>query len=164
MEQQTTQNQPSGKKRSKRFLVGYSIALFLFASVLILFSYFSQARLEQEANQAKLELSKKTEVAAGFESRLEQVTAINAKLEESVKTLESTVETLNEELSVTKSDLSATSYAYEILWKLIKAEDEGDRAACKSYLKQASELDMETLLSEAGFAEFKRIKSKFEGA
>ncbi len=157
MEQQTTHNQPTGKKRSKRFLVGYSIALFLFASILILFSYLSQARVAREADQLNQALTEKTEVAAGFESRLQQVSAANAQLEESVKAL-------NEELASAKETLSSTSYAYEILWKLIKADDEGNKSACESYLKQASELDMETLLSETGFAEFTRIKSKFKGA
>lgn len=150
------QKKPRSKK-SKRFLVGYSVALFLFASVLILFSYLQQARLSREADQAKQQLTEKAEVAAGIESRLQQVSATNAMLEEQVKVL-------NEELAVAKDDLSATSYAYEILWKLIKAEDDGDRSACRSYLKQASELDMETLLSEAGFEEFNRIKAKFKGA
>lgn len=156
MDQQTPKKR-SGKKKNKRFLVGYTIALFLFASVLILFSYLQQARLSREADQAKQQLTEKTEVAAGFESRLEQVSATNAMLEEQVKAL-------NEELEVSKTTLSETSYAYEILWKLIKAEDDGDKAACRSYLKQASELDMETLLSETGFAEYTRIKSKFKGA
>lgn len=150
------QKKPRSKK-SKRFLVGYSVALFLFASVLILFSYLQQTRLSREADQAKQQLTEKAEVAAGIESRLQQVSATNAMLEEQVKVL-------NEELAVAKDDLSATSYAYEILWKLIKAEDDGDRSACRSYLKQASELDMETLLSEAGFEEFNRIKAKFKGA
>lgn len=150
------QKKPKNKK-NKRFLIGYSIALFLFATVLILFSSLQQARLSREADQAKQQLTEKAEVAAGFESRLQQVSATNAMLEEQVKAL-------NEELAVAKDNLSATSYAYEILWKLIKAEEDGDKAACRSYLKQASELDMETLLSEAGFAEFNRIKAKFKGA
>ena len=153
MMDQQTPKKPSKKKKSKRFLVGYTVALFLVASVLIVFSYLSNARLAQTEQQ----LTEKTQVAAGFESRLQQVSAANAMLEEQVAAL-------NEELAVTKSTLSETSYAYEILWKLIKAEDEKDTDACLSYLKQASELDMETLLSETGFAEYTRIKSKFKGA
>jgi len=81
-----------------------------------------------------------------------------------ISLMQDQVKALNEELEVSKTTLSETSYAYEILWKLIKAEDDGDKAACRSYLKQASELDMETLLSETGFAEYTRIKSKFKGA
>jgi len=150
------QEKKTPKKRSKRFLVGYSIALFLFASVLILFSYLSQARVSREADLVRQELTKKTEVAAGFESRLQQVSETNAKLEENVTAL-------TEELTSTKETLSSTTYAYEILWKLICAERDKDEEACESYLRQASELDMETLLSETGFAEYTRIKSKFKG-
>ena len=151
------QEKKTPKKRSKSFLVGYSIALFLFASVLIMFSYLSQARISREADLVRQELTEKTEVAAGFESRLQQVTETNAALEASVKATE-------EELSATKDTLNSTTYAYEILWKLICAERDGDKDACRSYLRQASELDMETLLSETGFAEYTRIKSKFKGA
>ena len=148
------QEKKAPKKRSKSFLVGYSIALFLFASVLILFSYLSQTR---QTNQAIKERDEQIEVAAGFESRLQQVTETNAALEEQVGAMK-------EELAATKDTLNSTTYAYEILWKLICAERDGDKDACKSYLKQASELDMETLLSETGFAEYTRIKSKFKGA
>ena len=151
------QEKKAPKKRSKRFLVGYSIALFLFASVLMMFSYLSQARLSREADQALKERDEQIEVAAGFESRLQQVTETNAALESSVKTLE-------EELASSKETLNSTTYAYEILWKLVCAERDGDKAACMSYLKQASELDMEALLSETGFAEFNRIKTKYKGA
>lgn len=148
------QEKKAPKKRSKSFLVGYSIALFLFASVLIMFSYFSQAR---ETNRAIKERDEQIEVAAGFESRLQQVSETNAALEEKVGALE-------EELAAAKDTVNSSVYAYEILWKLICAERDGDKDACASYLKQASELDMETLLSETGFAEYTRIKSKFKGA
>ncbi|MBQ3055703.1 MAG: hypothetical protein IJC88_06325 [Oscillospiraceae bacterium] len=164
------QEKKAPKKRSKRFLVGYSIALFLFASVLILFSYLSQARVSREADLVRQELTKKTEVAAGFESRLQQVTETNEALTEKNEaltannaSLQSKVDSLNTELASAKKALSTTTYAYEILWKLICADHDKDKEACKSYLKQASELDMETLLSETGFAEYKRIKSKFKG-
>lgn len=143
--------------KSKRFLIVYCIALFVFAGVLILFSYLSQLRVAQEADQVKQELSQKAEVAAGFENRLEQVSSQN-------EALESSVSALKEELAALKDTKNATAQAYDLLWRLVRANAAGDRTSCTALLKQASELDMKTLLSSTGFAEYTRIQSIIKGS
>jgi len=52
------------KRPSRGFFIFYCIILFLFAAILIGFSYLSQSRVEKE-------LSDKTQMAEGFASRLE---------------------------------------------------------------------------------------------
>ena len=157
--EKTSESTSKQKKayKSKRFLIVYCIALFLFAGVLILFSYLSQLRVAQEADQVKQELSQKAEVAAGFENRLEQVSSQN-------EALESSVSALKEELAALKDTKNATAQAYDLLWRLVRANTAGDRPTCAALIKQASELDMKTLLSSAGFAEYTRIQSIIKGS
>lgn len=154
---ETPSENKTGASKNKHFLIIYCIALFLFAGTLIVFSYLSQMRVAQEADQAKQALSEKTEVAAGFESRLEQVSAQN-------ESLESELAGAKDELAALRDTQSATVSAYDLLWMLVRADAAGDKALCESLLKQASELDMKTLLSPTGFAEYTRIQSTIKGS
>lgn len=98
------------KEKSKRFLVVYCIAIFVFAVSLILLAAYSQARSEREADRL---LSAETS-ATDSKMRLDAVMTENARLK-------SEVEELTEAKEETEKSLVATQKLSELLsYKLEK--------------------------------------------
>ncbi len=160
---------PQNNKPKRNFLVIYSIALFLFAAVLIGLSYLSQARVASEADRVKQELSDKTEVAAGFESRLEQVTRKNADLEtanaEQKKQLEALQKQVEEltAFNATVQDQIKRTNAAEYLWKLIKSLVSGDYKSCNRMINEIDKAGLRPFFSAEGLKELERIEKITKG-
>lgn len=141
------------KSSSRGFFIFYCIILFLFAAILIGFSYLSQSRVEQE----------KTELTEGFTSKLELA---NAKIEEFEKTIVEQKKT-NDELAKQVEALNneqKKAQANEYLWKLVKAYSNKKYGDCRSIIALIDEGELRTVLSEEGLKELERIEKYTKGA
>lgn len=163
-------NQQNNKKPKRNFLVIYSIALFLFAAVLIGLSYLSQARVASEADKIKQELSNKTEMAAGFESRLEQVNKKNADLETTNMEQKKEIDSLKKQVTdltaanQTVQDQIKRTTAAEYLWKLIKALASNEYKECNKMIAQIDQAGLRPFFSAEGLKELERIEKITKGA
>lgn len=82
------------KKSTKRFLVIYSAAIFIFAVALILIASLSQMRINREADEIKARLTNAEILAADKQTRLDAVMTENSRLNEQIKRLEEENDTL----------------------------------------------------------------------
>lgn len=152
---------PEQKKNSKRFLLIYSIALFVFAGILIGLSYLSQARVSADTNKIREELeelTEKTEVSVGVQTRLEQVSAKNDDLEKANQALTDENNTLKKENEELKAQ-SKRADASEYLWQLEKAYAEKNLGECKRLLSEINAKKLKESLSTAALTEINRIEA-----
>ena len=160
-EVKTVENGTEPKKKNKNFLVLYSVALFIFAAVLITLSYLSQARQAADTDKIRQEiaaLSEKTEISTGFQNRLEQVSAKNDDLEKANETLSKENEELKKKLEALQgADLRA--HATEYLWKIEKAYGTRDFAACKKLIGEMIEKNLREALSMDALTELVKIEA-----
>ena len=167
----------NGKKpqntKSKRFLVIYSVALFLFAGVLICLSYFSQARVASETDKMRQELkelSEKTEVAAGVQTRLEQVSSqnddlikANSVLKEENESLKKQLDSLQGQGSVQATQIQATkAQAADYLWRIVKAYSSEDIETCNQLLQEFHAKNLRSFLSAEGQQELTSIEKSLK--
>lgn len=147
------------KKPSRNFFIFYCIVLFLFAGILITFSYISQERVEQQ-------LVDTTEKAKGFESRLEQANAKIAEYDTTVLEQKKQIETLTAQVTESTAKLSEQEKklaASDYLWKLVKASYQKKYADCRSIIGLIDSNDLRKYLSEDGLTELKRIEKNTKG-
>lgn len=91
------------KKKTKRFLVIYCIAIFVFATALILLASASQMRISREADTIKEKLNAAEGLAADKQTRLDAVMTENSRLNEQIKTLTESNETMKKSLEDEKT-------------------------------------------------------------
>lgn len=148
-------------KKSKSFLVYYSIALFLFAGILIALSYLSQARVAADTDKIRQEIeaiSEKTEISTGVQTRLEQVSAKNDDLEKSNEALieENTqLKTQVESLKGADKRAEATEY----IWKIEKAFASKNKKECRKLIEELNNKGLRTSLSSDALSELVRIET-----
>ena len=126
------------KKSTKRFLVIYSIAIFVFAVSLILIASFSQMRINREADAIKEKLTNAEILAADKQTRLDAVMTENSRLNEQIKRLETEKETLkteNETLSTEKNTDVKRIAAYQKLAEIINYKRLGETRVLKSAIE-----------------------------
>jgi len=148
-------------KKNKNFLVYYSIALFIFAAVLIGLSYLSQARVAADTNKKLDVLTEKTEISVGVQNRLEQVSVKNDELEKENETL--TKE--NEELKKQIEDLQTAdkrAQANEYLWKIQKAQSSKKIRECKKYIDELDASGLRDFLTSSALSELVKIETAIE--
>ena len=102
-------------KKSRRFLVIYCIAIFIFAAFLIFLSSLSQARLVREADEIKNQLSSTTTLAEGAQNQLRAVMTENEKLSDTIKALEKEKTGLEEKSAELEKKLSASQKLSELV-------------------------------------------------
>ena len=141
------------KKPSRGFFIFYCIILFLFAAILIGFSYLSQSRVEKE-------LSDKTQIAEGFASRLEQANAKNAEFEKTIVEQKKTIDDLTAQVASLTAE-QKRAQANEYLWKLIKASNSKKDGDCRSIIALIDDGGLREFLSEDGLKELQRIEKKY---
>ena len=76
------------KKKTKRFLVIYCIAIFVFAVSLILIASVSQSRINREAEALQEKLANVETIAADKDTKLDAAMTENQRLGNQVKQLE----------------------------------------------------------------------------
>ncbi len=140
---------------SRGFFIFYCIILFLFAAILIGFSYLSQSRVEKE-------LSDKTQIAEGFASRLEQANAKNAEFEKTIVEQKKTIDELTTQIETLTAE-QKRAQANEYLWKLVKAYNSKKYGDCRSIIALIDENELRTVLSEEGLKELERIEKNIKG-
>ncbi len=115
-------------KSTKRFLIIYSIAIFIFAIALILFASFSQARIakDEAATEKKF---KDVELAAT--TKIDELNRKTFTLEEENKTLLAENTTLKTESEATKKKLAAS----QALVRILNARSVGDDIKFRAELK-----------------------------
>lgn len=161
--------QNTNKKPKRNFLIIYSIALFLFAGILIGLSYLSQARVAHEADKVKQELSDKTQVAAGFEARLEQMTDQKAALEVANAEQKKQIDELTKQVAdlttanATLQNQVKSAVANELLWKLVKADANKKKKECIALIDQIDSQQLRPHFSEEGLKELERIEKRRKG-
>ena len=152
------------KKKNKSFLVIYSIALFLFAAVLIGLSYLSQlsqARVAADTDKIKQELeeiSQKTEVSTGVQTRLEQVLVRNDELEKTNETLTKENDELKKQLEALQS-ADKKAKAAEYMWQIEKAYLSKKTKECKQLIAEFDEKGLRGSLSADALSELVRIEA-----
>jgi len=146
-------------KPSRNFFVFYCIILFLFAAVLITFSYLSQARVEQE-------LVDTTQRAEGFASRLEQANAKNADFETTIVEQKAQIDSLTKQLTTANESLviqEKRALAAELLWSLVKADADKNNDECNAIITKINGDGLRTFLSADGLKELERIEKNTKG-
>ncbi len=155
------QDTPSKPAKSKNFLVVYSIALFIFAGVLIGLSYLSQARVAADTDKIKQELeeiSQKTEVSTGVQARLEQVLVRNDELEKTNETLSKENSELKKQLEELQS-ADKKAKAAEYMWQIEKAYLSKKTKECKRLIAEFDEKGLRGSLSADALSELVRIEA-----
>lgn len=141
------------KNSSRGFFIFYCIILFLFAAILIGFSYLSQSRVEQE----------KTELTKGFTSKLELANAKNAEFEKTIVDQKKSIDDLTTKIETLTAE-QKKAQANEYLWKLVKAYSNKKYGDCRSIIALIDEGELRAFLSEDGLKELERIEKHTKGA
>lgn len=103
------------KKGSKRFLMIYCIAIFVFAVSLILIASLSQSRQAREADEIKSQLNDAQLLAADSQTRLDGVMTENARLTAEIDALKAAQESANVEKENLNKKLAASQKLSQIL-------------------------------------------------
>ena len=128
------------KKKTKRFLVIYCIAIFVFAVSLILIASVSQDRINREAEALQEKLANVETIAADKNTKLDAAMTENQRLVNQIKQLEDANKTLTEDKESKDKALAAS----RALCNIVNL----DRVRNKSELKKAIES-----FESAGFIE-----------
>ncbi len=139
---------------NKRFLAIYCVAIFLFASVLIVFSAISNAKLSREADAITILHEEAT-------TRLDAVIAENTKLSEQIKELEIKGATLTTEktaLADENAKLKESLKASQELCSLLDTKRTKTKSQFNKALKLFEAAGYPTLLSEAELKIYNSIK------
>lgn len=126
------------KKSTKRFLIIYCIAIFVFAVALILIASISQMRINREADEIQQRLTSAEILAADKQTRLDAVMTENSRLNNQIKQLEIQKENLssqNDELQAQKKIDDKRIAAYQKLAEMINYKRLGNRTALKNAIK-----------------------------
>ncbi len=148
-------------KKNKSFLVFYSIALFLFAGILIGLSYLSQARVAADTDKIRQEIeaiSEKTEISTGVQTRLEQVSAKNDDLEKNNKALTEENEQLKKQLEILQG-ADKRAEATEYMWKIEKAFAAKKKKDCRNLIDELNQKELRAVLSTDALSELVRIET-----
>ncbi len=115
-------------KSTKRFLIIYSTAIFIFAIALILFASFSQARITKEAEDTEKKIK---DVNLAATTKIDELNRKNFTLEEENKSLL----TQNEELKTQQDIATKKLLASQALVKILNAKRIGDEIKFNTELK-----------------------------
>lgn len=94
------------KNSSKRFLIIYCLAIFVFAVALILIASFSQQRIEREADAIQDRLTSAEVIAADKQTRLDAVMTENSRLNSRIEQLEKANSSLTDKNEQLTADIS----------------------------------------------------------
>lgn len=149
------------KKSTKRFLIIYCVAIFVFAVALILIASFSQMRINREADEIQERLTSAEILAADKQTRLDAVMTENSRLNNQIKQLEIQKETLsseNEELQAQKKIDDKRIAAYQKLAEMINFKRLGNRTALKNAIKSFEDGGYAECLNVADLKIYNSIK------
>ena len=119
------------KKKTKRFLVIYCIAIFVFAVSLILIASVSQDRINREAEALQEKLANVETIAADKNTKLDAAMTENQRLASQIKQLEEANKLLTSDKEAADKALAAS----RALCNIVNL----DRVRSKSELKAAIE-------------------------
>lgn len=119
------------KKKTKRFLVIYCIAIFVFAVSLILIASVSQDRINREAEALQEKLANVETIAADKNTKLDAAMTENQRLVNQIKQLEEANKLLTSDKETADKALAAS----RALCNIVNL----DRVRNKSELKKAIE-------------------------
>lgn len=149
------------KKRSKRFLIIYCIAIFVFAAALILIASASQVRITREADAIKEKLNTAEGLAADKQTRLDAVMTENSRLNEQIKTLTSeneNIKKLLEDEKNAKQNTEKSLAASKKLAELLNLKRQGKTKMFKAQLEAFEASGLEQFLDGSGREIYESIK------
>lgn len=123
------------KKSTKRFLVIYCVAIFVFAVALILIASLSQMRINREADEIQERLTNAEILAADKQTRLDAVMTENSRLNDQIKRLEESKTAItaeNETLKTEKTSDAKRIAAYQKLAEMVNFKRLGRKSALKN--------------------------------
>ncbi|MCX7614644.1 MAG: hypothetical protein N2Z65_02675 [Clostridiales bacterium] len=154
--------------KNKKFLLGYAIALFSMALILIVMSYLSQMKAENQIQQ----LNERISTTQGSIKKLETLTELTReqsdKIEELTKELQDAekknkeLEDKNTEYSLATGETgiySKTIKAYEYFWQLEKNYRTRYYKKSREIIKLIDSGEFTQFLSEDAAAEYQKIKN-----
>lgn len=151
-------------KSGKRFLVIYSVSLFIFAGVLILLSFLSQNRMENEADEIKRKLTDKTVMAENAQARLNNISKSYEeqihKLSEKIKALEEENKNIKE---TTVPELNKKIKAYDFLLKIVATYEKGNLKECKKLIEEFKREGFVDILPDEAYLGHGSIEKMIKG-
>lgn len=123
----------------------YVVVFFMIATVMILFSSFSQERLKMEKEQISEQLTEEKNYSKGIQKTARDISEQNDTLKQENKELQEKVTALEQEIEQLKKENHGYQKTMEALKKLKEAYVAGDIAACQSLLE---EIDQEMIPEE----------------
>ncbi|MBQ9986629.1 MAG: hypothetical protein IJP38_10065 [Oscillospiraceae bacterium] len=142
------------KKSTKRFLIIYSIAIFLFAVSLILIASFSQMRINREAEQIREQLNSAEILAADKNTKLDAAMTENSRLKTKVEELEAQLETLTTQ----KEEDTKKLATYNSFAEIINLDRLGKKTALKEAITAFEDAGYPALLSPEHLEIYNSIK------
>ncbi|MDP4109755.1 MAG: hypothetical protein Q8878_06990 [Bacillota bacterium] len=154
--------------KNRKFLAGYAIALFSMALILIIMSYLSQMKSENQIQRLNEQLSTTQGSIKKIESLSELTTAQADKIEELTKGLEEAkgkikdLEQKNTEYSQATGETgiyAKTVKAYEYFWQLEKNYRTKYYKKTREIMKEFEAGEYQQFLSAEAAAEYLKIKT-----
>ncbi len=142
------------KKKTKRFLVIYCIAIFVFAVSLILIASVSQSRINREAEALQEKLANVETIAADKNTKLDAAMTENQRLGNQVKQLEEANKTLTADKESADKKLEAT----KALCNIINLDRVRKKSDLKSAIKSFEAAGFPALLSPEELEIYNDIK------
>jgi len=142
------------KKSTRRFLVIYCIAIFLFAVALILIASFSQMRINREAEAIQERLNSAEILAADKNTKLDAAMTENQRLTNQIKALEAEKETLSAQNETSAKSLEA----YKAFVNIMNLDRTNKRKALKTAIEAFETAEYPALLSPEELKIYEAIK------
>ena len=142
------------KKKTKRFLVIYCIAIFVFAVSLILIASVSQSRINREAEALQEKLASVETIAADKNTKLDAAMTENQRLGNQIKQLEEA----NKALTESKESSDKALAASRALCNIVNLDRVRSKAELKSAIESFEAAGYPALLSPEELAIYETIK------
>ena len=142
------------KKSTRRFLVIYCIAIFLFAVALILIASLSQMRINREAEAIQERLNSAEILAADKNTKLDAAMTENQRLTNQIKALEAEKETLSAQNETSAKSLEA----YKAFVNIMNLDRTNKKKALKTAIEAFETAEYPALLSPEELKIYEAIK------
>ncbi|GEM_PF-6798342 len=154
--------------KNRRFLIGYAIALFSMALILIIMSYLSQIKAENQIQKLNEQISTTQGSLKKLESLTELTTEQAQKIEEITKELQEakeqieTLEKKNAEYTLATGETgiyAKTIKAYEYFWQLEKLYRTRYYTKSREIIKEIESGGYAQFFSDEAAVEYQKITS-----
>ena len=142
------------KKKTKRFLIIYCIAIFVFAVALILIASVSQDRINKRAEELQEKLASVETIAADKNTKLDAAMTENQRLTSQIKQLEEANKTLTADKENADKALAAT----KALCNIINLDRVRNKSELKAAIESFETAGFTAILSPEELAIYEAIK------